>query len=153
MKDKMSIILPVVFLSITFIVSAFAFPWVVKVFSPQEIKRSALPKEYPDPLSDALIKVAQGLSNLELTGKEYYETYCMVCHGERGRGDGFNAFNLNPRPADLVIAQKRGDEHLLKAISEGSASVGGSPLCPPWGVTLGKNRVKSITAYLHTFGS
>jgi mono/diheme cytochrome c family protein len=153
MKNRTSIILTVVLLSITGIVSAFALPWGMKVFSSQEVKKAALPKEYPDPLRDALIKVAQGLSNLQLTGKEYYETYCMVCHGEKGEGDGFNAFNLNPRPTNLAIAQKQGDERLFKAISNGSVSVGRSPLCPPWGTTLRKDRIKSIIAYLHAFGS
>lgn len=153
MKDRMSIIPMVVILSVTFVVSVFAFLWGMKIFSPVEIKRSALPEEHPDPLRSALEKATKGLNNLELVGKQYYEAYCMVCHGEGGHGDGFNAFNLNPRPADLAVVQKRGDEHLFKVISDGSAGVGGSSLCPPWGRTLGEEHTRSIIAYLHTFGS
>lgn len=153
MKDRMSIIPMVIFLSVTFIISVFTFLWGMKVFSPLEIKRTALPEERPDPLREVLERVANGMSNVQLTGKQYYEAYCMVCHGEKGHGDGFNAFNLEPRPANLAIAQKRGDEHLLKVVSNGSASVGGSPLCPPWGATLGEDSITSIIAYLHTFGS
>ncbi|MDO8137685.1 MAG: cytochrome c, partial [Candidatus Brocadiales bacterium] len=81
------------------------------------------------------------------------EAYCMVCHGERGAGDGFNAFNLNPRPADLAAVKKKGDEHLFNVISNGSASVGGTPLCPPWGKTLGEEHTRSLVAYLRTIGS
>ncbi len=149
----MSIIPIVVFLSVTFVISVFAFLWGMKVFSPLEIKRTALPEEYPDPLREALERTASGLSNLQLVGKQYYEAYCMVCHGKTGIGDGFNAFNLDPRPANLTVAKKRGDEHLFKVISDGSASVGGSPLCPPWGKTLAEDRIKSIIAYLRTLGS
>ncbi|HHT9119722.1 MAG TPA: c-type cytochrome [Candidatus Hypogeohydataceae bacterium YC41] len=153
MKDKMSIIPMVVFLSVTFIISVFAFLWGMKVFSPIEIRKAALPKEHPDPLREALGKATNGLNNLELVGKQHYEVYCMVCHGERGAGDGFNAFNLDPRPADLAIVRKKGDEHLFQVISKGSVSVKGSPLCPPWGATLDEDRIRSIVAYLHTLGS
>lgn len=153
MKDRMSIIPMVVVLSVTFVVSVCAFLWGMKVFSPLEVKRAALPVEHPDPLREALEKATRGLSNLELTGKQHYEAYCMVCHGEGGHGDGFNAFNLNPRPADLAVVKKQGDEHLLKVISDGSASVGKTPLCPPWGKTLGEERARSIVAYVHTLGS
>lgn len=152
MKDRMSIIPMVVFLSVTFVISLVAFLWGMKVFSPLEIKRAALPAEHPDPLREALEKAANGLGNIELVGQQYYETYCMVCHGEKGYGDGFNAFNLNPRPANLAVVRKRGDEHLFKVISKGSASVGGSPLCPPWGATLEEDHIRSIIAYLHSFG-
>jgi mono/diheme cytochrome c family protein len=150
MKDKMSIIPMVVLLSVTFIVSVFAFLWGMKVFSPQEIKRAALPEEYPDPLHEALEKATGGLSNIELVGKQGYEAYCMVCHGQGGKGDGFNAFNLDPRPADLTNILKKGDEHLFNVISKGSASIGRSPLCPPWGNTLGEDRIRSLIVYLHT---
>ncbi|MEK7241695.1 MAG: cytochrome c [Planctomycetota bacterium] len=152
-KDRMSVIPMVVLLSVTFVLSIGAFLWGMKVFSPVEIKRAALPEEHPDPLRSALEKATNGLSNIELVGRQYYEAYCMVCHGESGAGDGFNAFNLNPRPADLAAVKKKGDEHLFNVISNGSASVGGSPMCPPWGKTLGEEHTRSIVAYLHTLGS
>lgn len=152
MKGRRGIILPIVFLFIVFMISVFAFQWGMKAYSPLEIKKASLPGERSDPLRDALAKVANGLGNIELVGKGDYEAYCMVCHGEKGKGDGFNAFNLDPRPADLTIVQKRGDEHLFEAISKGSASVGGSPLCPPWGATVGEDRIKFIIAYIGTFG-
>ena len=31
-------------------------------------------------------------------GQALYRHYCLNCHGEQGRGDGFNAYNLDPRP-------------------------------------------------------
>ncbi|MEE9170069.1 MAG: c-type cytochrome [bacterium] len=38
----------------------------------------------------------------ERKGKHLYAHYCAVCHGASGEGDGFNAFNLDPRPRNLA---------------------------------------------------
>jgi len=37
----------------------------------------------------------------ERQGKQLFEQYCVVCHGQSGEGDGFNAYNLTPRPHSL----------------------------------------------------
>ncbi len=34
-------------------------------------------------------------------GKKTYVTYCIGCHGERGKGDGAAASALPVKPADL----------------------------------------------------
>ncbi|MFQ5862646.1 MAG: c-type cytochrome [Candidatus Brocadiales bacterium] len=137
-------------ISIIFVLSVGASLWGMKVFSPEAIRRAALPEEKPDPLREALREMTSGLTNIELLGREYYNYYCEVCHGGGGKGDGFNAFNLDPRPADLTRL-KAPNDHLVKAISEGSASVGGSPLCPPWGLTLSEDAINSIILYISTF--
>ena len=33
----------------------------------------------------------------ERQGKQLFEQYCAICHGQSGEGDGFNAYNLNPK--------------------------------------------------------
>jgi mono/diheme cytochrome c family protein len=38
-------------------------------------------------------------------GKQLYSQYCVVCHGEKGRGDGVAAAGLNPKPADHTSVQ------------------------------------------------
>ncbi len=150
MKDKMSITPMVVFLSLTFTASVLTFLWGMKIFSPTEIRQTVLPKARQDALHETLAKTSQGLNATELTGKKYYEKYCVVCHGEKGLGDGFNAFNLNPRPANLTLVKTLGGEYLFKVITKGSAGVGKSPLCPPWGNTLKEDDIRSLIAYLHT---
>ena len=35
-------------------------------------------------------------------GKVLYTKYCAICHGDAGKGDGFNAYNLDPKPRDFT---------------------------------------------------
>ena len=145
-----SIILTVFF---TFAVSAAAFLFGIKVFCSTPVKMAGLTSERPDPLGKALSSIAQGLNNLQMTGKTYYEQYCMVCHGEQGKGDGFNAFNLDPRPRDLTTVTKIiSKESIFKTISDGTIGQDGKILCPPWERTLGENKINAIVEYLRTLG-
>ena len=43
------------------------------------------------------------------TGAEDFATYCAVCHGDTGKGDGAMAGSLDRRPADLTrLAARNG---------------------------------------------
>lgn len=45
------------------------------------------------------------------TGAEDFASYCAVCHGEKGKGDGAMASTLDRRPADLtLLAARNGGE-------------------------------------------
>jgi mono/diheme cytochrome c family protein len=80
-------------------------------------------------------------------GKDLFRHYCQTCHGETGAGDGFNAFNLDPRPRDLsdpVFQKKKSDVELADTIRRGGAGVGLSPLMPPWGHTLSARQVDEV---------
>jgi mono/diheme cytochrome c family protein len=84
-------------------------------------------------------------------GKEIYRHYCQTCHGETGAGDGFNAFNLDPRPRDLsdpALQKKKADAEFADTIRRGGAGVGLSPLMPPWGHTLSPRQIDEVTLYL-----
>ncbi len=86
-------------------------------------------------------------------GKDVYKHYCMLCHGESGAGDGFNAFNLDPHPRDYsdpAFQKKKTDAELADAIRRGGAGVGLSPLMPPWGHTLTDAPIKQVVLYLRT---
>jgi len=80
-------------------------------------------------------------------GKGTYRHYCQTCHGETGAGDGFNAFNLDPRPRDLsdpAFQKKKSDAELADTIRRGGAGVGLSALMPPWGRTLSARQIDDV---------
>jgi mono/diheme cytochrome c family protein len=79
-------------------------------------------------------------------GKDIYRHYCQTCHGETGAGDGFNAFNLDPRPRDLSdpALQKKSDAEFADTIRRGGAGVGLSALMPPWGHTLSGRQIDQV---------
>ncbi len=80
-------------------------------------------------------------------GKNIYRHYCQTCHGETGAGDGFNAFNLDPRPRDLsdpAFQKKKSDANFADAIRRGGAGVGLSALMPPWGRTLSPRQIDEV---------
>jgi mono/diheme cytochrome c family protein len=84
-------------------------------------------------------------------GKETFTYYCQTCHGESGAGDGFNAFNLDPRPRDLSAPEfqkKKSDAEIADAIRRGGAGVGLSALMPPWGRTLSARQVDELVLYV-----
>jgi mono/diheme cytochrome c family protein len=87
----------------------------------------------------------------EANGFEIYERFCMVCHGATGEGDGFNAFNLEPRPRSLVdkrVGERLTDEELTRSISLGGAGRKQSPLMPGWGHTLNSRQIGYVIAYI-----
>ena len=86
-------------------------------------------------------------------GKEVYETYCIGCHGPTGAGDGFNAFNLDPRPRDLgdpALQKRKSDVDLADAIRRGGAGVGLTSLMPPWGHTIDDRHINAVVLYIRS---
>jgi cytochrome c oxidase cbb3-type subunit 3 len=86
-------------------------------------------------------------------GKKLYGQFCTSCHGQSGKGDGPAAAALNPKPRDHTdkeLMSKLSDEEMLKVIKEGGASVGKSPLMPPWGASLKDEQIKEVIAYIRT---
>ncbi len=88
-------------------------------------------------------------------GQAVYRRYCETCHGATGAGDGFNAFNLDPRPRDLsdpAFQKKKTDAELTDAVQRGGAGVGLSALMPPWGHTLSRRELADVVLYVRTLG-
>lgn len=84
-------------------------------------------------------------------GKDLFRHYCQACHGETGAGDGFNAYNLDPRPRDLsepAFQKRKSDADLADAVRRGGAGVGLSPLMPPWAHTLSSRQIDEVILYL-----
>ena len=108
-----------------------------------------------DPLGDAFRTQAQeeGLSRTETEGKRLFARYCATCHGESGQGDGQNAYNLDPKPpAFQQSLQAHAPTYWRQIIEGGSAAVGRSPLCPPWGRALSAREIDALSAYLAALG-
>ena len=89
-------------------------------------------------------------------GATLYRTYCNVCHGEEGKGDGFNAYNLDPKPRDFTDSttmSRLTDERILQTITGGGRSVNRSPLMPSWGGRLAPGEIRYLLAYVRLFGA
>ncbi|MBS1257239.1 MAG: hypothetical protein MAG551_00276 [Candidatus Scalindua arabica] len=84
--------------------------------------------------------------------KETFIYYCSPCHGKGANGKGiYFTVDLEPTPRDLTDVEYMAaltDDYLLNFISKGSAAMEKSKLCPPWGNTLGEDRIKGLIAYL-----
>ena len=94
------------------------------------------------------------LSYTQRQGKQIYTKYCLVCHGEQGKGDGFNAYNLTPKPrnfTDTTFMQKTNDERLAKIIRDGGRNSNLSSSMPLWGGRLNDKEIEFVVSYLRTF--
>ena len=77
--------------------------------------------------------------------------YCTSCHGNKGDGKGFNAKNLDPRPAvhtDGEFMGKRTDKELEDAVIGGGKMIGKATLMPPWGEVFSKAQIESLVIYM-----
>jgi mono/diheme cytochrome c family protein len=87
-------------------------------------------------------------------GSALYRHYCLNCHGETGQGDGFNAYNLDPKPrplADSTFQATHSDDDIAVAIRSGGAAVGLSNGMPPWGHTLNERKIRNLVDFLRQF--
>jgi len=86
--------------------------------------------------------------------KQLYEQTCAGCHGVNGKGDGPTGQMLQPKPADFTTALKDKDEaYLTKVIREGGASVGKSPLMPPYQGVFSDEQIQGLIQYVKKFTS
>ena len=89
-------------------------------------------------------------------GKDIYGKSCVGCHGPAGKGDGPAASALNPKPtnlADKAAMSKLDDAALTNVIAKGGASVGKSPIMPPFNTQLKDQDIKDVIAYIKTFSA
>lgn len=88
-------------------------------------------------------------------GKHVFFHYCAVCHGPAGGGNGVNADNLDPHPADLTgkEVQALTDTEIYEVIEKGGAAVELSAAMPPWGKTLSASQIHNLVAYIRVLGS
>jgi len=86
--------------------------------------------------------------------KSAFLYYCSPCHGKSANGKGiYFTIDLKPSPTDLTDVEYMAaltDDYLLNFITQGSAAMEKSKLCPPWGNTLDEGMIKGIIGYLRS---
>ncbi len=86
-------------------------------------------------------------------GTGNYARYCAACHGEEGRGDGFNAAFLAKEPtahANRLEMSRRPDDTLYDAIYAGGNIVNKSQHMPPWGQSLSSIEIRELVAHIRS---
>lgn len=85
--------------------------------------------------------------------KATFNSVCAMCHGQDGKGNGPAATALNPKPAnftDPTFWKTTPDSVLFKAIKDGAASIGKSPLMTAWGGSYSDADIRALVAYIKT---
>ncbi len=94
-------------------------------------------------------------------GRRLYVSYCQLCHGTAGKGDGSLAKAMKIKPADLTTTvRSRSDTILTKIITgEGRQTITGrdrhnllSEAMPEWKDVFSESQVKALIAYLRFLG-
>jgi mono/diheme cytochrome c family protein len=95
------------------------------------------------------------MSYSERSGGKLFLKYCAVCHGVEGQGDGFNSFNLDPRPRDLTDSSYMNsvsDSRLKEIIARGGRGTGKSVLMPEYAYTLSDHEINDLVNYIRHLG-
>ena len=82
-----------------------------------------------------------------IRGSIAFRTYCVLCHGAAGKGDGRAAKMYTPRPANLTVSPFP-DQYKEMIIRGGGLSVGRSAFMPPWGDELTDEQIHDLVAFL-----
>ena len=99
------------------------------------------------PADDAASLPRDSADAAAVRGSIAFRTYCVLCHGADGRGDGRAAKLYTPRPANLTVSPF-GDAYKEMIIRGGGASVGRSSFMPPWGDELSEEQIHDLVAFL-----
>ena len=87
----------------------------------------------------------------EASAGSLYQVWCAACHGNDGRGDGFNAAFLAVRPADhtdAVAMSARPDDALFDAIAAGAFFMDRSAAMPGFASRLEPAAIRSLVRYI-----
>ena len=77
-----------------------------------------------------------------------HNCFLLFC---RIKGDGFNAYNLEPKPRDFTDSTfliKADSAYVVKAITGGGLAVDLSAMMPPYGRTLSADEIVKLAEYV-----
>jgi mono/diheme cytochrome c family protein len=78
-------------------------------------------------------------------GRELYKIRCVMCHGDKGKGDGLVADSLNPKPTDLSkTATEQTDGELFWKITNGRLPM------PAFEVTLNEEDRWALVTFINS---
>lgn len=141
------------FIKDCFAVFLFVFLMVFAFFILQPLAYSEV--KYAD-TARHILKLGENKVPFEVrNGRVIYLEHCAPCHGDTGKGNGkYYASSLKPKPRDFTnpgFSDRVSKEYLTEVIKKGTASVGKSPYCPPWGNTLKEDeQIENIIAFIKT---
>jgi mono/diheme cytochrome c family protein len=89
-------------------------------------------------------------------GEETYNTLCVTCHGEQGKGDGPGSAELDPKPADLsdgMMLSSLSDGYLFWRVSKGGAMEPFNSAMPAWEEGLTEEQRWQVISYIRTLSA
>ncbi len=99
---------------------------------PGTIPRGIIPYNYPKTFEGQILAGKELINPVELSesslvkGKEQYDLFCAICHGEKGAGDGFlftsKKFTAMPRVLNDSFIQDKPDGEIYHVITLGTLS-------------------------------
>ena len=99
---------------------------------------------------------------LAFEGRKLFVSYCQLCHGTEGKGDGPLAKAMKITPADLTITVRSRSNTILKKIitGRGKQTITGrdrhniiSDAMPEWQDIFNDNQINALIAYLRFMGN
>ena len=113
------------------------------------------------PLSTILLSLATASVSanppLAYEGRALYVSYCQLCHGVKGKGDGSLAKAMHIQPADLTTTVRSRSDTILKKIitGEGKQTITGrdrhnilSDAMPEWNDIFNAEQVDALISFL-----
>lgn len=82
------------------------------------------------------------------SGKLLFSSYCYLCHGSGGKGDGRMAKLMETKPANLSISVLE-DSQLAEIIRLGGKNVGRSVQMPAWGDQFDDKQITSLILFIN----
>jgi len=90
----------------------------------------------------------------EFSAQNTFNTICAQCHGRAGDGTGPAGAALDPHPANFTDPDfwtTRDMDRIRNVITNGAASVGGSPLMVAWGASFTQDQIAQLAQYVSQF--